>query len=86
MCVWGQVHGAKLLGSTKSWLQHRPSSSPRGRAGSRSSQARRATAVALTMYTLSPHPINVMSQPDNNVMMIKMILIEIANGGHYHYG
>lgn len=43
------------------------------------------TAIALTMHTLSPHPINVMSQPDNNVMMIKMILIEIANGAHYHY-
>lgn len=41
--------------------------------------------VEVALYTLSPRPINVMSQPDNNVMMIKMILIEIANGGHYHY-
>ncbi len=44
-------------------------------------------AINLAIYTLSPHPVDVMSQPDNNVMMIKIILIKKANanGGHYHY-
>lgn len=40
------------------------------------------TVVQTAVYPLSPHPINIMSQLDN-VMMIKMTLMQTANGSHY---